>query len=58
MGNVPFLGRVPIDPNLTQATENGVNFITAFKESLTAQAFESVVKTITTANSEEKMDAA
>lgn len=58
MGNVPFLGRVPIDPKLTLATENGENFIAAFKESTVAQVFQSIVKTVTSVSSEEKMGTA
>ncbi|EFX87939.1 hypothetical protein DAPPUDRAFT_230298 [Daphnia pulex] len=44
MGKVPFLGRIPIDPKLTKATENGENFITAFQDSVAAQAFITIVK--------------
>jgi MinD superfamily P-loop ATPase len=44
MGKVPFLGRIPIDPKLTKASENGENFITAFKDSVAAQTFIAIVK--------------
>ena len=46
IGKVPFLGRIPIDPLLTQSVENGTNFITAFQESATAQAFSNIVKNL------------
>jgi len=46
MGKVPFLGRIPIDPTLTQAVENGTNFITAYQESATAQSFIRIVEKI------------
>lgn len=54
MGQVPFLGRIPIDPRLTQAVENGTNFINAFQESATAQSFIGIVEKI--AATEESMD--
>lgn len=44
MGKVPFLGRIPIDPKLTKATESGENFITAFSDSVAAQTLMSIVK--------------
>ena len=45
-GQVPFLGRIPIDPQLTRSVDDGTNFISAFNESTTAQAFISIVKNI------------
>jgi len=56
MGKVPFLGRIPIDPALTQAVESGTNFITAFQESATVQSFSDIVKKIVV--TEESMDIA
>jgi len=56
MGKVPFLGRIPIDPALTQAVETGTNFITAFQESATVQSFSDIVKKIVV--TEESMDIA
>lgn len=56
-GQVPFLGRIPIDPQLTRAVEDGVNFITAFNQSATAHAFLNVVKKIIPPFNE-KMDVA
>ena len=44
---VDFLGRVPIDPKLTESHETGVDFINAFKESSTASLFASIAKRLT-----------
>ena len=44
MGKVPFLGRIPIEPKLTQSMENATNFITAFNDSETAQCFINITK--------------
>ena len=54
MGKVPFLGRIPIDPTLTQSVENGVDFISTFRESATAQSFIRIVAKIVA--NEESMD--
>ena len=53
MGKVPFLGRIPIDPKLTKATESGENFIAAFNDSATAQSFLSIVKNFMSSTDEE-----
>ena len=58
MGNVPFLGRIPIDPKLTQSVEEGTNFIRAFKESATARAFLNIVKNVIGFEETESMDTA
>jgi len=41
--NVPFLGDVPIDPNLALSAEKGENFLQAFKDSAAAMAFASII---------------
>jgi Mrp family chromosome partitioning ATPase len=41
---VPFLGAIPIDPNLALAAESGQNFVSAFKTSPAAVAFQDIVK--------------
>lgn len=56
MGKVPFLGRIPIDPKLTKAMENGENFIAAFHDSETAKSFINIVKKFMITSEEEKMD--
>ncbi|OQR86831.1 nucleotide-binding protein 1 [Achlya hypogyna] len=43
---VPFLGRLPLDANLTQACEQGVSFLEAYPKSSGAKAFESIVKQV------------
>ena len=53
MGKVRFLGRIPIDPKLTKATESGENFIAAFNDSATAQSFLSIVKNFMSSTDEE-----
>lgn len=34
---VPFLGRIPIDPNLAKACDEGINFITENPDSPTTK---------------------
>ncbi len=43
---VPFLGSVPIDPNLCRAAEKGVNFVNEFKESPTSETLLSIADKI------------
>ena len=38
----PFLGEMPIDPNLCSSAEQGVNFIRSFKESPAAKKFHEI----------------
>ena len=44
--NVPFLGCVPLDPQLTQSLEAGQSFIDMFPQSATKDAVLSIVKQI------------
>lgn len=44
--HVPFLGQVPIDPNLAMAAEKGQNFMTAFADSPAAIEFASIIANI------------
>ena len=41
--SVPFLGEIPIDPNLAMAAEKGQNFTQAFQNSPASKAFEEIV---------------
>ena len=41
---VPFLGRIAIDPKLTDSLESGANFATNFAGSVTAQTFMTIVQ--------------
>ncbi len=44
--NVPFLGAVPIDPNLAMAAEKGQNFVQAFESSPAAESFRAITDSI------------
>lgn len=44
--NVPFLGRIPIDPNIVDATDAGTPYVQVYVESQAAQAFGRVTRTI------------
>ena len=44
MSNVPFLGAIPIDPNLAMAAETGRNFMTEFETSPVADFFKLLIK--------------
>ena len=41
--NVPFLGAVPIDPNLSMSAEKGSNFMEEFKSSPAAEIFRNLI---------------
>ncbi|MFH1999965.1 MAG: Mrp/NBP35 family ATP-binding protein [Planctomycetota bacterium] len=43
---VPFLGRIPIEPQIVLACDSGEPFIRNFAETATAKAFEKVIKPI------------
>ena len=45
---VPFLGRVPIEPGLTRACDDGVPFVQRFAESETAKALDAVFRPVLT----------
>lgn len=44
--NVPFLGRIPIDPNIVVAGDNGTPHINAFAESEAAKSFRKAIEPI------------
>jgi len=44
--NVPFLGKIPIDPEIVEACDSGKPYIQHFSETQTAKAFENVIDTI------------
>jgi Mrp family chromosome partitioning ATPase len=44
--NVPFLGRIPIDPGVVLACDRGSPYVLTDKESETVKAFRSVLKPI------------
>ena len=43
---VPFLGAVPIDPNISQSAESGINFIEKFQSSVAANIFKDISREI------------
>lgn len=44
--NVPFLGRIPIDPQIVQSCDSGKPFVYHYKQSQTAKAFEKTLNPI------------
>ncbi len=44
--NVPFLGRIPIDPNICEDSDEGVPFVVRHRDSAAAKAFVEIVKKI------------
>ncbi len=44
---VPFLGRVPLDPAVTQSCDDGQPFVHHYAESATAKAFKKIIENIT-----------
>ena len=46
---VPYLGRLPMDPNLTKACESGQSFMEAFEGSTGAAAFGGIVDKVVAA---------
>lgn len=45
---VPFLGAIPIDPELAKAAENGDNYVVKFHKSPAAESLRSIVNIIST----------
>jgi len=43
---VPFLGRIPIDPAITQTADEGIPFVIEYTDSATTKAFEDILPTI------------
>ena len=44
--NVPFLGRIPIDPKICEDSDEGIPFVVKHKDSAAAKAFTEIVKKI------------
>lgn len=49
---VPFLGQVPLDPNLLKACEEGEAFTTVYTESPAAKPFGKIVASVIDATSD------
>jgi len=43
---VPFLGEIPIEPQLTRCLETGINFVGQYKESIAAQRFKGIASQV------------
>ncbi len=51
---IPFLGRIPIDPNLVNAGDNGTPYLERFADTETARGFEAAVEAILGTTEQEK----
>ena len=51
--NVPFLGSVPIEPDIARSGDNGKPYVYAFAESPTAQVFEAIITPVIAALNKE-----
>lgn len=47
---VPFLGRLPLDPNMTNACEDGISFVEAFPTSSASASFQTIVNSMCSAH--------
>ena len=52
--NVPFLGKIPIDPSISEDTDEGTPFIVKHHDSAAAKAFMDIVEKIAKAVEGEK----
>jgi len=52
--NVPFLGRIPIDPQIVQACDSGRPFVYHYNRTETAKAFEKILNPILELDSQSK----
>lgn len=43
---VPFLGKIPIDPEIVEATDNGIPYLVNKKDSSAGKAFDEIVNRI------------
>jgi predicted Fe-Mo cluster-binding NifX family protein len=50
--NVPFLGRIPIDPQIVEACDSGQPYVDKYRQSQAAQAFGEAVALLTGLNNE------
>ena len=44
--NVPFLGRIPIDPEICEDSDEGTPFVLKHRDSAASKAFAEIVKKI------------
>jgi len=51
--NVPFLGRIPIDPQIVEACDSGQPYVDKYRQSQAAQAFSEAVALLVGTNSED-----
>jgi ATP-binding protein involved in chromosome partitioning len=50
--NVPFLGRIPIDPQIVEACDSGQPYVDTYRQSQAARAFQEAVTLLTGLNNE------
>ena len=50
--NVPFLGRIPIDPQIVEACDSGQPYVDKYRQSQAAQAFSEAVTRLVGTRSE------
>jgi ATP-binding protein involved in chromosome partitioning len=51
--NVPFLGRIPIDPQIVEACDSGQPYVDKYRQSQAARAFQEAVMLLTGLNNED-----
>ena len=44
--NVPFLGKIPIDPKISEEADKGIPFVVGHMNSPAAKAFKEIVKRV------------
>ena len=54
--NVPFLGAVPLDPDIVKSGENGIPYVLSYSTSETAKRFDEIVDKITAVYSSGNID--
>ena len=42
--NLPFLGRIPIDPQIVEACDGGLPYVESYKDSRIAECFSEIVR--------------
>ena len=51
--DVPYLGNLPMDPNMMKSCEDGYSFLELYPESAAANSFKSIVEKIIAATPDE-----
>jgi Flp pilus assembly CpaE family ATPase len=53
---VPFLGRIPLEPKIVDASDSGKPYFEYYRESETAKAFNKVIEPLLMLHSQKKPD--